>query len=196
MDEDKKLVLIMISAADVEQIPELKKQKIDESVQQLDQLIVTQNNEFYAHRDFVQSKFKKSNWIQILEVNKQKIPKADDEVCYLRPIALPKYFYKDLPQKLDLVADILTFGALESCSDCAGQLVFSKNGYVCTGRISEWAKCEHFTKEPPRRRCQIPSWLTEQFAGRKVEVQHRALKVVQSSSSAFSKTYDPDAVYV
>ncbi len=47
---------------------------------ELEKLIALQNTEFFAHRDFVQSKLKRSHWIQILEVNKQKKPKTDEEV--------------------------------------------------------------------------------------------------------------------
>lgn len=70
----------------MDEIPELKKPKIDESINELETLIAVQNKEFFAHRDFVKSMLVKSNWIQILEVNKQKIPKTDDEVT------LEKYF--------------------------------------------------------------------------------------------------------
>ncbi|KAJ6648922.1 Poly [ADP-ribose] polymerase, partial [Pseudolycoriella hygida] len=175
-EEDKQLVLTTISPASLEDIPELKKRKVDKSVDQLEKLIATQNKEFYAHRDFVQSKLPRSNWIQILEVNKQTIPKSDVE-------------------KLDLVAEILTFGSLKPCPDCKGQLVFRKNGYVCTGRVSEWANCEHFTREPARKQCQIPSWLSNHFKGKKVEMQQRAIKSVEASSSTFRKEYDPDAVW-
>lgn len=81
------------SAAHAEEVPELKKPKIDTSIQQLEQLIVTQNKEFFAHRDFVQSKqLKRSNWIQILEVNNQKIPKTDDEVCNPMVVAVPNIY--------------------------------------------------------------------------------------------------------
>lgn len=70
----------------MDEIPELKKPKIDKSIDELEKLIAVQNKEFFAHRDYVKSKLVKSNWIQILEVNKQKIPKTDDEVT------LQKYF--------------------------------------------------------------------------------------------------------
>lgn len=187
------------SPAAVDEIPELKKPKLDKSTEELENLIAAQNIEFYANRDFAQSKLAKSNWIQILEVNKQIIPKTDDDVCFkdfLTATAIPKTKNFFFIQKLDLVAEILTFGSLEPCPDCAGQFVFSKNGYVCTGRISDWAKCENFTKEPARKQCQIPSWLINHFAGRKVVVQNRALNCVEASSTAYTKTYDPDAVWL
>lgn len=66
----------------MKEIPEFKKPKIEKSDDELEKLIAAQNIEFYSHRDFVQSKLAKSNWIQILEVNKQIIPKTDDEVCF------------------------------------------------------------------------------------------------------------------
>ncbi|XP_037038851.1 poly [ADP-ribose] polymerase-like [Bradysia coprophila] len=175
--DDQKMVLSTISPAPIDDIPEFKKPKLQESVDELEKLIAVQNTEFYSHRDFVHSKLPKSNWIQLLEVNKQKNPQKSDEI-------------------LDLVAEILTFGALLPCPECSGQLVFSKNGYSCTGRISEWAKCEYNVKEPARNPCQIPTWLQSHFAGRKVEKQTRAIKCVEATSTAFNKTYDPDAVYL
>lgn len=101
-----------------------------------------------------------------------------------------------LVQILDLVAEVLTFGALSPCPECSGQLVFSKNGYSCTGRVSEWARCEYTVTEPERNSCKIPPWLSSHFAGRKVEKQTRAIKCVEASSTAYNKAYDPEAVYL
>lgn len=78
----KLILFYAYSPASVEEIPELKKQKTDKSIDELDKLIAAQNKEFYSHRDFVQSKLQKSNWIQLLEVNKQSIPKGNDEVYF------------------------------------------------------------------------------------------------------------------
>lgn len=73
----------------------------------------------------------------------------------------------------------MTFGALNKCTACEGQLVFIKTGYVCSGNISEWVKCEYFTKTPARMPCKIPSGLETFFAGRKIVVQTRALRKVE-----------------
>lgn len=61
------------------------------------------------------------------------------------------------------MADIITFGSLLPCPTCKGQLIFDKGGYACTGRISEWAKCDYRVQEPPRIPTKIPSWLASHF---------------------------------
>lgn len=87
------LTFFVNSPAAADEIPELKKPKLDKSTEELEKLIAAQNIEFYANRDFAQLKLAKSNRIQILEVNKQIIPKTDDDVCFkdfLTSIAIPK----------------------------------------------------------------------------------------------------------
>lgn len=56
--------------------------------------------------------------------------------------------------------------------------MFDKGGYACTGRISDWAKCDYTIKEPPRKSTIIPSWLTTHFPSYHGAVIVRAVKSV------------------
>ena len=61
-------------------------------------------------------------------------------------------FYFCNLQMLDLLADVMTFGALLVCAECGGkgQLVYKTGvGYECTGSLSEWTKCPATTRQPP-----------------------------------------------
>ena len=65
---------------------------------------------------------------------------------------------------LDRLSDIMTFGVLTPCKQCKdGQLVFSKLGYVCTGNLNEWTKCDAITKDPERAKFKVPKFLKEEF---------------------------------
>ncbi|KAG7282048.1 hypothetical protein CRUP_023564 [Coryphaenoides rupestris] len=57
---------------------------------------------------------------------------------------------------LDCLADGMVFGALQSCAECEGQLVFKGDAYYCTGDISAWTKCVFNTKMPVRKDWIIP----------------------------------------
>lgn len=84
-------------------------------------------------------------------------------------------------QVLDHVTDVIVFGALEPCDKCkGGTLIFANSAYVCTGNISEWAKCDNIQKEPKRRAVKIPSAIkeTHPFLAKKFKVQTRAVKYV------------------
>lgn len=50
----------------------------------------------------------------------------------------------------------------KECKD--GQLVFNKMGYLCTGNLSEWAKCTNITKEPERVKFKVPNELKQEFS--------------------------------
>lgn len=66
---------------------------------------------------------------------------------------------------LDRLSDIMTFGALNQCEQCeGGQYVFNKAGYVCTGNLSEWSKCNNITKTPTRRPFKVPKDLAEEYS--------------------------------
>lgn len=58
-------------------------------------------------------------------------------------------------QVVDCLADGMAFGALESCKECQGQLVFKGDTYYCTGDISAWTKCVFKTATPIRK-----DWVT------------------------------------
>lgn len=158
--DDQQLVMQTINPVALDEIPEVKKPKMTKVDRALQATIKQQNTEFFDNRDFVKEKLLRSNWVQLLEINNQEIPQSDDE-------------------KLDAIAELLTFGALKRCPVCNdGQLTFTKNGYICTGNISEWAKCDNFIVEPLRVACKIPVWLQKYFVERKVELQVRAIEKI------------------
>lgn len=69
----------------LDDIPEVKKAKKftkaeKQEAKSFDKLIETQNTAFFNNRDFVKDKMPKSNWLQLLEVNRQEVPKIDNEV--------------------------------------------------------------------------------------------------------------------
>lgn len=131
----------------------------------LEQTIFQQNEIFHEYRDsLAQLELKHLN--RILNVNKQDIIDGTDETGVRNQCA-----------------DIMTFGALEKCTKCQGQFVFNKWNYICTGDLSEWAKCDRMTTEPKRRVCQLPSELLTGYPELKVShtVQHRALRYVPPS---------------
>lgn len=82
---------------------------------------------------------------------------------------------------LEHVTDVIYFGALAKCNKCKnGDFVFKNSGYVCTGNISEWAKCDNIEKEPKRIPVRIPEYLRTEysFLSGKFKVQTRAIKAV------------------
>lgn len=65
---------------------------------------------------------------------------------------------------MDLLSDIMTFGALEPCPLCNGQLIYKSGlGYKCTGNLDEWTKCVNVVSEPKRRQFSAPSALKEKY---------------------------------
>lgn len=87
---------------------------------------------------------------------------------------------------LDAAADILTFGAIVPCDKCKGQYVFGREGYTCTGDLTEWVKCMQQLKEPPRVPCDIPRSLVGRktytfFADYVPKVVNRAFKNIEAS---------------
>lgn len=86
---------------------------------------------------------------------------------------------------MNLVCDIITFGALKRCKECKGQLIFKDNGYKCTGLISEWAHCENVEREPPRFKAKIPEGLVKKYGLEKVKpkVEARVFKYYAVSAA-------------
>lgn len=73
------------SAATLADVPDAKKSKVDQSKEakaakkeeeKLMAMMKEQNTEYFKYRDTLEMKMKRSNWIQILEVNTQTIPKG------------------------------------------------------------------------------------------------------------------------
>lgn len=162
-----------ITATEVAQIKKPKhevKDEVDTSHDdQLTATLAAQNKEFFRYRDLCEKQLGKKELIAILEKNKQSVPEGTYAI-------------------LDAIADLLTFGALERCTECpeGGQLVFNKSTYVCTGNVSEWVKCDNVVREPKRRVCRIPKHLSEahKFLAGKLRVQARAVRFVPSTVAA------------
>lgn len=59
-----------------------------------------------------------------------------------------------------------------------GRFIFGNSSYLCTGNISEWAKCDNVVKEPPRVAVKIPQYIQEKypFLAKKFKVKTRAVK--------------------
>lgn len=82
----------------------------------LEEKMKKQSQKMYKHRDSLKESLKKSEWIDILELNRSYIPQGDEIV--------------------NRVADFMTFGALAKCKKCKhGDLAFKTNSYVCTGEL-------------------------------------------------------------
>ncbi|XP_055693222.1 poly [ADP-ribose] polymerase [Lutzomyia longipalpis] len=162
--EDKAAVKKALPAVKEADMPvtvkKAKVEKEDEDDKATKEKIKKQNDKYFKlHRLLEDSKMTKNHFWEILEHNKQDTQEGKDA-------------------SLNLVCDILTFGALERCTECKGQLVFSDNGYKCTGSISEWSKCLNVVKEPKRFKAKIPQHIVENFGLEKVKpkVETRAIK--------------------
>lgn len=89
-----------------------------------------------------------------------------------------------------MAADMLTWGRLEKCEKCGGQFKFNQNNYVCTGNISEWAKCMSTLTEPPRLKVRIPKELKENYVflkKYKCQVSNRIFRFALPSTSSLVK---------
>lgn len=98
-------------------------------------------------------------------------------------------------QLLNLLADIMAFGALRCCPECGGQLRFDNTGYICTGDSTEWAKCAHRSKEPERSVTKIPKHLAEShpFLGSyKCKIQTRYIPYLQQSADSLGVKKEED----
>lgn len=88
---------------------------------------------------------------------------------------------------MDHVTDVIFFGAIKPCTKCKhGKFIFGNSTYLCTGNISEWAKCDNVVKEPPRTAVKIPQFIRDQnsFLAKKFKVQTRAVKDIPVYMSA------------
>ncbi|XP_018335477.1 poly [ADP-ribose] polymerase [Agrilus planipennis] len=129
-----------------------------------------QNKILYKFRDNL-SALSKQELIDILDENDQEVPAGLDVI-------------------LDRVSDLMTFGALLPCEKCKGQLIFHKYGYICTGDLTEWAKCTNFVKIPKRKKCVIPNNLKKEYSflkKYKYKKMDRAVKEGLPASSTIVK---------
>lgn len=110
-----------------------KKEETEEEKQ-----LKEQNQLIWKHRDALTKDVSNEALKVLLELNGQKIPSGESKL-------------------LDAVADCLAFGALEPCPECKeGQLVYTPEGYKCTGNVTEWTKCMFMTKTPKRKAFKVP----------------------------------------
>ncbi|KAK7070987.1 Poly [ADP-ribose] polymerase 1 [Halocaridina rubra] len=137
--DDKKMLRSKIKKIEVkrkaEDVPDsaTKKVKTEE-----EEVVRKQSKKMYKCRDQLKT-LKKKELMYLLEHNDQYIPKGESSM-------------------LDVLSDIMTFGALEACSVCSdGRLRYeSGKGYACRGNLTEWTKCTSVLKEPKRRPFLIP----------------------------------------
>ncbi|PVD25807.1 hypothetical protein C0Q70_13469 [Pomacea canaliculata] len=110
-----------------------KKEETEEEKQ-----LKEQNQLIWSFRDNC-TKFVSNEAIRVmLQLNNQKIPPGESKL-------------------LDAIADCLAFGALGKCPECEeGQLVYTPEGYKCTGNVTEWTKCMFLTKAPKRKAFKVP----------------------------------------
>lgn len=89
----------------------------------------------------------KTDLVQLMEKNKIEVPHDNRSKC-------------------ERLADAMMFGVPEKCPKCkTGQLVFRRNGYICTGNVNEWTKCEYQTPENPKRTAfKVPKDLAKKYA--------------------------------
>ncbi|XP_046383121.1 poly [ADP-ribose] polymerase [Ischnura elegans] len=130
-----KMEPIKIKSEDEPDVP-VKKPKVESGVDENE--MKKQSKTMFTYRDKLK-KLSKKELQFLLENNDQEIPAGESAI-------------------LDVLCDMLTFGALDPCPKCKGQLVYKSGvGYQCTGDATEWAKCDYSTDEPSRRACVIPA---------------------------------------
>ncbi|KAL4239025.1 Poly [ADP-ribose] polymerase 1 [Mactra antiquata] len=113
-----------------------KKKKVAETEEE--KALREQSQLLWKYRDALQKDVNNNAMKLLLELNNQDVPAGESKL-------------------LDRVSDCMAFGALEKCPECKeGQLVYSTDGYHCTGNMTEWTKCMYKTKTPKRKAFKIP----------------------------------------
>ncbi|CAG2173208.1 unnamed protein product, partial [Oppiella nova] len=109
-----------------------------------DKKLKKQSDLLFKYREFVET-MRKPDVIELMEHNKIEVPEGS--------------------AKFDRLADAMAFGSLNKCPECKkGQLVFRISGYICTGNITQWAKCEYQTTDAPKRKpFKVPKGLPEEY---------------------------------
>ncbi|CAH0546205.1 unnamed protein product [Brassicogethes aeneus] len=141
--DDQKDAKTQIAAIKQEDLPDVKKMKVDPEQEAKDKLFKDQNTLFYKNRDKLQD-LQKKELVEFLEFAGQGIPSGTDRL-------------------LDRLADYMTFGITLPCAVCKGQLVYSREGYKCHGDLTEWTKCTNIVKEPKRAALPIPPELKQAY---------------------------------
>ncbi|XP_034248574.1 poly [ADP-ribose] polymerase [Thrips palmi] len=159
---------------EVDGVTPAKKIKSEKLDNEEEEEIKRQNIILYGYRDKLKEQLKKKELEALFVYNKQAIPSGQE-------------------QMLDRLGDIMTFGKLLPCPVCKdGQFVFRSGvGYQCLGNISEWAKCENRTLDPPRGTFRVPKDLKESYPfleSYKYKPEKRIIKIVPSSTASSSVT--------
>ncbi|KAH8380159.1 hypothetical protein KR009_009295 [Drosophila setifemur] len=149
--DDKKEVKSVLPAIKSEDLPSVKKPKLEKTDETEDKEKVKQlkkqNDKFFKFRDEIKGQMKKTDIESLLGANNQQPITGDSE------------------KLLDQAADLVTFGAIESCSQCgSSQFISNKSGYICNGNISEWTKCAQLLTEPKRSACKVPKDLKANYS--------------------------------
>lgn len=148
-DLKKKLPLVKNAeakrAASTSSTQPAKKQKTqDPKEDKLKVQLQEQTDLLYKYRDQLKDLAKKELQY-LLEHNDQGIPSGESKL-------------------LDCLTDCMAFGKLLPCPECKnGQLVYQREGYRCTGNMSEWTKCTYITKDVKRQKFEVPSDLKDEY---------------------------------
>lgn len=178
--EEQATVKQAIPVIKSEDVPDAKKPKLEKKdpeelkkEKENDSIYKKQMEKLFKFRDSVKNNMTRPQMQDLLEDNGQDPVVGDSE------------------KLLDQVADMLTFGALQRCDICKrGQFMFNNSGYICTGSISEWAKCANLVKEPPRKRCKISESLKQELSFlKKVKStpEVRFIRYIAPSTSTINK---------
>lgn len=175
--DDQKLVKKTLPAVASDAIPnkKVKKEEGDEvdaaKAAETEDIIKKQSNALYKLRGKLEQALSKNDLVLILEKNKQQVPEGKDAI-------------------LDLLTDMMVFGALKPCEKCQGQFQFTNTGYKCTGDLTEWVKCENVTLEPAREKCVMPQALKDKvdfLKKYKSSVTKRTLRYIPPSGKAYAQ---------
>lgn len=134
-----------------------------------------QNKSVYKYVESLKS-LKKPHLQLLLTHNKQNIPQGNSTM-------------------IDRIADLMTFGSLEPCDKCGGQLSYvSGTGYKCEGDLSEWVKCDNVSISPKRKKFKVPKELQEEYeflkkykgkvGNRLMQLNQPSVHIPDSSNSA------------
>lgn len=171
---------IIKSGKDDDEVSDEKKIKLEvgpssineETSQELENLIKIQSEKFQTIRGLLKIHGNAKILGEFLKLNDSKVVLGYENI-------------------LDRCSDFISFGAIFKCTTCTnGNMIFSKHGYKCDGKLNEWANCDRFETNVRRQSVKFPksmNFIREQLTnkGIKLAVQHRAVrpmvtKVVES----------------
>ncbi|XP_033221559.1 poly [ADP-ribose] polymerase [Belonocnema kinseyi] len=169
--EDQQMIKTNLPKIQRPDIPPVKKIKEEPEDAAEEAKMQEQNKKMFKIRDKLGS-LTKTVLLELLNANKQFLPEGTSAIQ-------------------DVLADAMTFGALEPCKKCGGQFKFKSGvGYTCTGDISEWTKCEEVQHDPKRKKFVVPKNLKEKsdFLGTyKAKVARRIFRITAPSTSSAVK---------